>query len=82
VKVVSQNYQQGLRVWNRDMIVDAAAIRVVLEDSSDPKAKSGDPNRFLTIRSSRRSIVGYAVKLFPAGRVNCQAFAGVEPRRA
>ena len=39
-------YQQGLRVWNRDMTVDPAAIRNVFDDSSDPKAKSADPKRF------------------------------------
>src|SRR6476660_7246665 len=45
-KILNENYQQGLRVWNKDMTVDPAAIRVVLEDSSDAKAKSADPKRF------------------------------------
>jgi len=35
-KILNENYQQGLRVWNKDMTVDPVAIRVVLDDSSDP----------------------------------------------
>ena len=31
-KILNENYQQGLRVWNKDMTVDPAAIRVVLDD--------------------------------------------------
>ncbi|HMF49755.1 MAG TPA: ABC transporter substrate-binding protein, partial [Candidatus Saccharimonadales bacterium] len=45
-KILAENYQQGLRVWNRDMTVDPVAIRVVLDDSSDAKAKNADPKRF------------------------------------
>src|SRR6476660_7341257 len=45
-KILNENYQQGARVWNKDMTVDPVAIRVVLDDSSDPKAKSADPKRF------------------------------------
>jgi ABC-type nitrate/sulfonate/bicarbonate transport system substrate-binding protein len=66
VKILSQNYQQGLRVWNRDMTVDAAAIRVVLEDSSDAKAKSADPNRFFDNSLIQAVNREHAVKLFPA----------------
>ena len=44
--MLDENYQQGMRVWNKDMTVDPAAIRLVLEDSADPKAKSADPKRF------------------------------------
>jgi ABC-type nitrate/sulfonate/bicarbonate transport system substrate-binding protein len=64
-KILAENYAQGLRVWNKDMIVDPAAIRLVLEDSSDPKAKSADPKRFydnFLIESVNRE---YASKLFP-----------------
>ena len=45
-KVLTENYQQGMRVWNRDMLVNPAAIRVVLDESADPKAKTADPKRF------------------------------------
>ena len=65
VKILSQNYQQGLRVWNRDMTVDAAAIRVVLEDSSDAKAKSADPGRFFDNSLIQQVNREHAVKLFP-----------------
>ena len=47
------------------MIVDPAAIRVVLDESSDPKAKSADPGRFYgnsLIQAVNRK---YAAKLFP-----------------
>src|SRR2546426_10221446 len=64
-KILAENYAQGLRVWNKDMTVDPAAIRLVLEDSSDPKAKSADPKKFYDnsfIESVNRE---YAPKLFP-----------------
>jgi ABC-type nitrate/sulfonate/bicarbonate transport system substrate-binding protein len=64
-KILNENYQQGLRVWNKDMTVDPVAIRVVLEDSSDAKAKSADPKRFYD--NSLVEVVNreYAAKLFP-----------------
>jgi taurine transport system substrate-binding protein len=64
-KILAENYQQGLRVWNKDMNVDPTAIRVVLDDSSDLKAKSADPKRFFDnplIQAVNRE---YASKLFP-----------------
>ncbi len=64
-KILSEIYREGLRVWNRDMTVDPAAIRVVLENSSDPKAKTADPKRFYD--NSIIEVVNreYASKLFP-----------------
>src|SRR5947208_7059095 len=65
-KILAENYAQGLRVWNKDMTVDPAAIRLVLEDSSDPKAKSADPKKFYDnslIESVNRE---YASKPYPA----------------
>ena len=64
-KILNENYQQGLRVWNRDMTVDPAAIRVVLDDSSDPKAKSADPKRFYDNSIIQQINRDYASKLFP-----------------
>lgn len=64
-KILAENYQQGLRVWNKDMTVDPAAIRVVLEDSSDPKAKSADPKRFYNNSFIEAVNREYAAKLFP-----------------
>ncbi len=65
VRILSQNYQQGLRVWNRDMTVDPAAIRVVLEQSPDPKAKTADPNRFFDNSLIEAVNREYASKVFP-----------------
>ena len=45
-KVLEESYQQGVKVWNKDMTVDPEAIRVVLEESAHPKAKEADPRRF------------------------------------
>lgn len=64
-KILNENYQQGLRVWNKDMTVDPAAIRVVLEDSSDSKAKSADPKRFYNNSLIEAVNREYAAKLFP-----------------
>jgi taurine transport system substrate-binding protein len=64
-KILAENYQQGLRVWNKDMSVDPTAIRVVLDESPDPKAKTADPKRFydnFLIEAVNRD---YASKLFP-----------------
>ena len=63
-KILAENYQQGLRVWNRDMTVDPVAIRVVLEDSSDAKAKSADPKRFYDNSLIQAVNRDYAAKLF------------------
>ena len=64
-KILNENYQQGLRVWNRDMTVDPAAIRVVLDASADAKAKSADPNRFFDNALIQAVNREYAAKLFP-----------------
>ena len=64
-KILNENYQQGLRVWNKDMTVDPVAIKVVLEDSSDAKAKSADPKRFYNNSFIEAVNREYASKLFP-----------------
>jgi ABC-type nitrate/sulfonate/bicarbonate transport system substrate-binding protein len=64
-KILDENYQQGIRVWNKDMTVDPAAIRVVLDDSSDPKAKSADPRKFYDNSIIEAVNRDYASKLFP-----------------
>jgi taurine transport system substrate-binding protein len=68
-KILAENYQQGLRVWNRNMTVDPAAIRVVLDASSDPKAKSADAKRFYDNSLIQTVNREYASKLFP-GEIN------------
>ena len=64
-KILDENYQQGARVWIKDMTVDSAAIRIVLEDSSDPKAKSADPKRFYDNSIIEAVNRDYGSKLFP-----------------
>jgi len=63
--ILTETYQQGLRVWNRDMSVDPAAIRNVLDDSSEPKAKSADPKRFYDNSIIQQVNREHAAKLFP-----------------
>jgi len=64
-KLLEQGYQQGLKVWNKDMTVDAGAIRVVLEHSQNRKAQGLDPNRFFDNTLIREVNRDYASKLFP-----------------
>jgi ABC-type nitrate/sulfonate/bicarbonate transport system substrate-binding protein len=64
-RILNENYQQGLRVWNKDMTVDPTAIRLVLDESSDPKAKSADPRRFYDNSLIQAVNREYASKLFP-----------------
>lgn len=64
-KILAENYQQGLRVWNKDLTVDPAAIRVVLEDSPDGKGKGVDPKRFYDNSFIQAINRDFASKLFP-----------------
>ncbi len=63
--ILAENYQQGLRVWNKDMTVDPAAIRIVLDESPDPKAKTADPKSFYDNALIESVDRDYAAKLFP-----------------
>jgi len=63
--LLDQGYQQGVRVWNKDMTVDAEAIRVVLEYSQNPKARGLDPKRFFDNALIREVNRDYGAKLFP-----------------
>jgi ABC-type nitrate/sulfonate/bicarbonate transport system substrate-binding protein len=64
-RILAENYQQGLRVWNKDMSVDPTAIRVVLDESADPKAKTADPKRFYDNSLIEAVNRDYAARLFP-----------------
>ena len=64
-KLLDESYQEGLKVWNKDMTVDAGAVRVVLEHSSNPKARDLDPKRFFDNTLIREVNRDYASKLFP-----------------
>ena len=45
-KLLEDSQQEGVKVWNKDMTVDPAAIKVVLEQSTVPKAAELDLKRF------------------------------------
>jgi hypothetical protein len=47
------------------MTVDPTAIRVVLDESGDPKAKSADPKRFYDNSLIQQVNREHAAKLFP-----------------
>ena len=64
-KVLEQGYQQGLKVWNKDMTVDPEAIRVVLEYSQNAKARGLDPQRFFDNTLIHEVNRDYGAKLFP-----------------
>jgi sulfonate transport system substrate-binding protein len=64
-KLLEESYQEGLKVWNKDMTVDGEAVRVVLEHSNNPKAAELDPKRFFDNTLIREVNRDYASKLFP-----------------
>ncbi|MEK7341361.1 MAG: ABC transporter substrate-binding protein [Candidatus Binatota bacterium] len=64
-KILEESYQQGVKVWNKNMTVDPEAIRVVLEESAHPKAKEADSRRFYDNSLIREVNRDYASKLFP-----------------
>jgi len=64
-KLIEDSYQEGVKVWNKDMTVDPDAIRLVLEFSSNPKAAELDPKRFYDNTLIREVNRDYASKLFP-----------------
>jgi ABC-type nitrate/sulfonate/bicarbonate transport system substrate-binding protein len=64
-KLLEDNYQEGVKVWNKDMTVDPEAIKVVLEQSTVPKAAELDPKRFFDNSLIREVNRDYASKLFP-----------------
>ena len=64
-QVLEENYQTGLRVWNKNMTVDPDAIRIVLEGSANPQAKDADPKRFYDNSIIEAVNREYASKLFP-----------------
>jgi ABC-type nitrate/sulfonate/bicarbonate transport system substrate-binding protein len=64
-KLLDESYQEGLKVWNKDMTVDGEAVRVVLEHSSNPKARDLDPKRFFDNSLIREVNRNYGARLFP-----------------
>ncbi len=64
-KLLEESHQEGVKVWNKDMTVDPAAIKVVLEQSTVPKAAELDPKRFYDNSLIREVNRDYGSKLFP-----------------
>ena len=64
-KLLEDSYQEGVKVWNKDMTVDPDAIKLVLEQSTVAKAAELDPKRFYDNTLIREVNRDYATKLFP-----------------
>jgi hypothetical protein len=64
-KLLEVSYQEGAKVWNKDMTVDPDAIKLVLEQSTVPKASELDVKRFFDNTLIREVNHDYASKLFP-----------------
>jgi ABC-type nitrate/sulfonate/bicarbonate transport system substrate-binding protein len=64
-KLIEDSYQEGVKVWNKDMTVDPDAIKLVLEQSTVPKAAELDVKRFYDNTLIREVNRDYGSKLFP-----------------
>ena len=64
-KLLEDSYQDGRKVWNKDLTVDAEPIRTVLEQSTVAKAADLDPRRFFDNTLIKEVNRDYASKLFP-----------------
>jgi len=64
-KLLEDSYQEGKKVWNKDMTVDADAIKLVLEQSTVAKAADLGPRRFFDNTLIKEVNRDYASKLFP-----------------
>ena len=64
-KLLEDSYQEGVKVWNKDMTVDPEAIRLVLDFSNNPKAAGLDIKRFYDNTLIKEVNRDYASKLFP-----------------
>ncbi len=64
-KLIEDSYQDGKKVWNKDMTVDPDAIKLVLEQSTVAKAAELDPRRFFDNTLIKEVNRDYASKLFP-----------------
>ncbi|MSP41330.1 MAG: ABC transporter substrate-binding protein [Deltaproteobacteria bacterium] len=64
-KLLEDSYQDGKKVWNKDMTVDGDAIKLVLEQSTVAKAAELDPRRMFDNTLIKEVNRDYASKLFP-----------------
>jgi len=64
-KLLEVSYQDGRKVWNKDLTVDPEPIRTVLEQSPVAKAAELDLRRFFDNTLIKEVNRDYASKLFP-----------------
>ena len=64
-KLLEDSYQEGKKVWNKDMTVDGDAIELVLEQSTVAKAADLDPRRFFDNTLIKEVNRDYGAKIFP-----------------
>jgi NitT/TauT family transport system substrate-binding protein len=64
-KTLDVDYEDGRKVWNKDMTVDPASIQITLDSSPDPKAKSAKVSDFFDNTLVQPLNRQYASKLFP-----------------
>ena len=64
-KLLEDSYQEGKKVWNKDMTVEPDAIKLVLEQSTVSGAAALDPKRFYDNTLIKEVNREYASKLFP-----------------
>ncbi|MGZ8466982.1 MAG: ABC transporter substrate-binding protein [Candidatus Binatia bacterium] len=64
-KLLEESYQEGKKVWNKDMTVDGDAIKLVLEQSTVAKAADLDPRRFFDNTLIKEVNRDYGAKIFP-----------------
>jgi NitT/TauT family transport system substrate-binding protein len=64
-KLLEDSYQEGKKVWNKDMTVDPDAIKLVLEQSTVAGAANMDLRRFFDNTLIKEVNRDYASKLFP-----------------
>jgi ABC-type nitrate/sulfonate/bicarbonate transport system substrate-binding protein len=59
------DYEEGARVWNKDLRVDPAAVEVVLAASPHPNAPTAKPSDFYDNTFAAEVHATYATRLFP-----------------
>ncbi len=64
-KLLDGDFEEGKKVWNKDMTVNPLAIQVALDASDDPKAKTSKPAEFYDNTVIQQVNREYASKLFP-----------------
>ena len=63
--LLEADYQQALRIWNKNLIVAPEAIQVTLDSIQDPKAQAAKPPDFFDNSLIEAVNKDYGSKLFP-----------------